>query len=169
MSTFRSSTLRLMPPQFNKRVGKWTYEPRSNLNHEKHLSNTFACTFIFSTKLFRKYKNIFFFAYTTKTQKYHSHSIFNLLHCYLLHRIAYHINCTYIHTMCLTTTQWSWGHKNEELFCKLLEEERAELFWLFPESSILTPSFPHGGKFTLAVTLCTWSSNLAHLLSVITW
>jgi hypothetical protein len=92
MSTFQSSTFNLMPPQFNERVGKWTHEPRPNLNHKKHLSNTFICTFIFSAKLFRKYKNhIYFFAYTTKTQKYHYHSIFNLLHCYLLYPIAYHI------------------------------------------------------------------------------
>jgi hypothetical protein len=48
----------------------------------------------------------------------------------------------------------------------LLEEERAELFQLFPESSILT-LISLVEKFTLATTLCTWSPNLAHLLSVI--
>jgi hypothetical protein len=59
MSTFQSSTLHLMPPQLRERVGKCTHEPRSNLNHKKHLSNTFTRTFIFSIILFRKYKNVF--------------------------------------------------------------------------------------------------------------
>jgi hypothetical protein len=160
---FRSSALRLMPPQLNERVGKWTHEPQYNLNYKKHLSNTFICTFIFSTKLFQKY--IYFFAYTTKIQKHHYHIIFTLLHCYLLCCTAYHILFfTYIHTLCLTTTRWSWGHKNEELFCRFLEEERWELFWLFPESSILTPSFPRGENLLLlqhsALGVPTWHTCL---------
>jgi hypothetical protein len=67
---------------------------------------------------------------------------------------------TCIHTLCLTTTRWSWGHKNEELFCKLLEEERVGLIRLFPESSILTPSFPRGENLLLlqhsALGVPTW-------------
>jgi hypothetical protein len=59
MSMFRSSILRLMPPQLYERVDKWTHEPRSKFNNEKHLSNSFIQTSIFSIKLLRKYKNIF--------------------------------------------------------------------------------------------------------------
>jgi hypothetical protein len=44
---FRSSILRLMPPQLYERVDKCTHELRSNFNHKKHLSNTFNRTFIF--------------------------------------------------------------------------------------------------------------------------
>jgi hypothetical protein len=77
ISTFWSSPLRLMPPQFNERVGKWVHEPRSNLNHKKHLSNTFACTFIFSTKLFRKYKKIFTSLHTQPKPK-------NIIHIYFI-------------------------------------------------------------------------------------
>jgi hypothetical protein len=43
----------------------------------------------------------------------------------VLHIIFYF---TYIQTLCLTTTRWSWKHKTEELFCRLLEQERVELF-----------------------------------------
>jgi hypothetical protein len=64
MSTFRSSNLRLMPPQHHERVGKWTHKPRFNLNHKKHLSNAFTHSFIFNIILFRKYKNIFTFLHT---------------------------------------------------------------------------------------------------------
>jgi hypothetical protein len=99
-----------------------------------------------------------------ENRKYHYHSILTLLHCYLLYRIAYHSYFTYIYTLCLTTTRWSWGHKNEELFSRLLEEERKELFRLFPESSILTPSFPHGENLLLlqhsALGVPTWHTCL---------
>jgi hypothetical protein len=163
MSTFRSYALRLMPPQFNERVGKCTHEPRSNLNHKKHISNTFTCTFIFSTKLFKKIqKHVYFFAYTTKTQKYHYHSIFTLLYC-----ISY-----YLHShLVLDNHSVSWGHKNKELFCRLLEEERAELFQQFPKSSILTPSFPHGENLLLlqhsALGVPTWHTCLVSLVQLL--
>jgi hypothetical protein len=51
--------------------------------------------------------------------------------------------------LCLTTTRWSWGHKTRKLFCRLLEEERYELFRLFPESLILNPEFPQGENLLL--------------------
>jgi hypothetical protein len=137
ISSFRSSALCLMPPQFNQRVGKWTHEPRCNLNHKKHLSNTYACTFIFSIKLFRKYKNLFTSLHTQPKPK-NIITIAYLLYCIVIYFTILHIifTFTYIHTLCLTTTRWSWGHKNEELFCRLLEEEQVELFRLYPESSI---------------------------------
>jgi hypothetical protein len=139
-----------MPPQFNKRVGKWTHEPRSNLNHKKHLFKTSACTFSFSTKLFQKYKNIFTSLHTQPKPK-NIIPVAYLLYCIVIYFIVLHIifTFTYIHTLFLIATPWIWGHKNEELFCRLLEEEHKELFWLFPESSILTPSFPHGKNLLL--------------------
>jgi hypothetical protein len=56
---------------------------------------------------------------------------------------------TYIYTLYLKTTQWSWGHKTRNLFCRLLEEERRELSLFFPESSILNPDFPRGENLLL--------------------
>jgi hypothetical protein len=79
MSMFWSSILLLMPPQLYERVDKWTHDPRSNFNHKKHLSNTFIHTFIFSIKLFRKYKNIYFLVFPYKTQK----------HLYRINLVAY--------------------------------------------------------------------------------
>jgi hypothetical protein len=142
---FRSSILRLMPPQLYERVDKWTHEPRSNFNHKKHLSNVFTHTFIFSIILFRKYKNIFTFLHThTKPKNTFPASYLLYCICYLLYLHCHHIYFTYIHTLCLTTTRWSWGHKTRKLFCRLLEEERRELARLFPESLILNPQFPRG-------------------------
>jgi hypothetical protein len=48
-----------------------------------------------------------------------------LFYCIVIYFTVLHIIFTfiYIHTLCLITTRWSWGHKNEELFCRLLEEE----------------------------------------------
>jgi hypothetical protein len=40
-------------------------------------------------------------------------------------------------------------------------------FSTVPREFDINPEFPSWGKFTLATTLCTWSPNLAHLLSVI--
>jgi hypothetical protein len=40
-------------------------------------------------------------------------------------------------------------------------------FLTVPREFDINPEFPLWGKFTLATTLCTWSPNLAHLLSVI--
>jgi hypothetical protein len=90
MSTFWSSVLRLMQPQLNEKIGKWTHKPRSNLNHKKHLSNTFICTFIFSTKLFQKYKNIFTFLHThTKPKNIFTASY--LLYCIVIYFIVLYI------------------------------------------------------------------------------
>jgi hypothetical protein len=132
MSTFRSSALRLMPPQLRERVGKWTHEPRSNLNHKKHLSDAFTHTFISSTILFRKYKNIFTFLHTQPKPK-NTITASYLLYCIVFYFIAFVIifRFTYFYTLCLTTTRWSWGHKTRRLFCRLLEEGRAKFFWLF--------------------------------------
>jgi hypothetical protein len=109
--------------------------PRSNFYHKKHLSNTFICTFIFSIKLFRKYKNIFTFLHPLSKPK-NTFPASYLLYCIVIYFIAYHIYYTYIHTLCLATTRWSWGHKTRKLFYRLLDEERRELLRLFPESSI---------------------------------
>jgi hypothetical protein len=135
MSMFWSSILRLMPPRLYERVDKWTHEPRSNFNHKKHLSNTSIHTFIFSIKLFRKYKNIFTFLHPLSKPK-NTFPATYLLYCIIIYFIAYHIHYTYIHTLCLTTTRWSWGHKIRKLFCWLLDEERRELLPLFLESLI---------------------------------
>jgi hypothetical protein len=150
MSMFRSFALRLMPPQLHERIGKWTHEPQSNFNHKKHLSDVFTYAFIFSTILFRKYKNIFTFFHTEPKPKNTinaSYLIYRIVIYFIVFVIIFYF--TYIYTLCLTTTRWSWGHKMRKLFCRLLEEERAELFWLFPESLILNPEFPRGENLLL--------------------
>jgi hypothetical protein len=114
----------------------------------------FICTFIFSTKLFRKYKYIFTSLHThtkpkntfTTFYKLHTSIVYLSRIIFILLHILFLLTFT---TLCLTITRWSWGYKNEELFCRLLEEEREELFRLFPESSILTPSFPRGENLFL--------------------
>jgi hypothetical protein len=75
---------------------------------------------------------------------------------YLFYYIVIHFICiviifyfTYIYTLCLTTTRWSWRHKTRKLFCRLLEEERQELSKLLPKSSILNPEFPRGKNLLL--------------------
>jgi hypothetical protein len=138
MSMFRSSVLRLMPPQLYERVDKWTHESQSNLNHKKHISNAFTHSFIFSIILFWKYKNIFTFLHTQpKPQKHHYCIIFSLLHCYLLYRNAYHILFLLTFTPCAWQPLSGVGDtRTRNLIWRLLEEERQELLRLFPESLI---------------------------------
>jgi hypothetical protein len=134
MSTFRSSALRLMPPQLRERVAKWNHEPGSNLNHMKHLSDTFICTFIFNTKLFRKYKNIFTSLHTHTKPK-------NIITAsYLFYYIVIYFTVLHIifHFL-LTFTPCAWqplsgvgDKRTRNLFCRLLEEEQQELLQLFP-------------------------------------
>jgi hypothetical protein len=146
-----------VPSQLHERVGKWTHEPRSNLNHKKHLSDTFICTFIFSTKLFRKYKNIFTSLHThTKSKNIITASY--LLYCIVKLRASSTSlweNClnlyrtTYCILFLLTFTSYAWQPLGgvgdtitRNLFCRLLEEERQELLRRFPE-------FPRGKNLLL--------------------
>jgi hypothetical protein len=121
--------------------------------------------FYFSTKLFQKYKNIFTSLHIQPKPKNIITASY-LLSCIIIYFTVLHIifTFTYIHTLCLTTTRWSWGHKNEELFCRLLEEERQELFRLFSESSILTLSFPREENLLLlqhsVLGVPTWNTCL---------
>jgi hypothetical protein len=139
ISTFQSSALCLMPPQLHERVGKWTHQPRSNLNHKKHLFDTSICTLISALNYSKNTKHIYFLAYTYKTQKHHYRIIyiFTLLHCYLLYRTAYHIFFLFIFTPCAWQPLNGVGNtRTRNLICRLLEEERQELLQPFPESSI---------------------------------
>jgi hypothetical protein len=139
-----------MRPQLHDRVGKWTHEPRSNFNHKKHLADAFTNSFIFSIILFRKFKNIFTFLCTQPKSK-NTITASYLLYFIVIYFIAFVIifHFTYFYTLCLTTTRWSWGHKTRRFLCTLLEEEQAELFGQFPESSVLNPEFPHGENLLL--------------------
>jgi hypothetical protein len=170
MSMFWSSALRLMPPQHHERVGKWTHEPRSNLSHKKHLFDEFIHSFIFNIILFRKYKNIFTFLHTQSKPKNIITTSY-LLYCIVIYFTVLHI----IFYFLLTFTPCAWQSlggvgdtRTRKLFCRLLEEEWRELLRLFPRVQY-KPRVHSWGKFTLATTLCTWSPNLAHLLSVISY
>jgi hypothetical protein len=111
MSTFWSSALCLMPTQLRERVGKWTHEPRSDLNHKKHLSNAFMDSFIFP----KIQKHIYFLAHTTKTQKHHYRIIFTLLHCYLLYCICYHISFYLLLHLVLDNHSVELGTQDKEI------------------------------------------------------
>jgi hypothetical protein len=167
ISTFWSSALRLMPPQFNERVVKRTHEPRSNLNHKKHLSNTFICTFIFSTKLFRKYKNIFTSLHTQLKPKNIITASYLLYCIFLLYRIAYNIYF-YLHPhLVLDNHSVELGTQEWEIILQVAGRRMTRAFSTVPREFDINLKLPSWGKFTLATILCTWSPNLAHLLSVI--
>jgi hypothetical protein len=83
--------------------------------------------------------------------------IFILLHLLFI-LLHLHIYFTYIHTLCLTATRWSWGHKTRKLFCRLLDENEESVFNCFPKVRY-KPRVSSWEKFTLARTLCTWSPN----------
>ena len=68
----------LCPFQPKKRVYKWTHEPRSILNHKKHLTNTIITLYILCNLLFRKYKNTFFTCKHTQNPKT------NIIYCYCI-------------------------------------------------------------------------------------
>jgi hypothetical protein len=117
----------------------------------------FYSQFYFQHHFIPKIQNhIYFLSYTYKTQKYHSHII--LLYCIVIYFIAYRIYFTYIHTMCLTTTRWSLGHKTRKLFCRCLKKNNESFFDCSPRIRY-KPRVSSWGKFTLATTLCTWSPN----------
>jgi hypothetical protein len=86
--------------------------------------------------------------------------LFALLFILLYHYYYF----TYIHTLCLTTTRWSWGRKIRRFFCRFPDENEESFF----DCSLRVqykPRVSSWGKFTLATTLCTWSPNeVAHFL-----
>jgi hypothetical protein len=151
-----------MPPQLHERVVKWTHEPRSNLKYKKHFSDTFICTFIFSTKWFRKYKNIFTSLHThTKPKNIITASY--LLYCIIICFIVMHILFYFYlhlhlvldnHSMELVTQEQEicfadCSKKNDKSLCDCSPKVRYK------------PRVPSWGKFTLTATPCTWSPNLA--------
>jgi hypothetical protein len=160
MSTFRSSALCLMPPQLHERVGKWTHEPRSNLNNKKHLSDTFICTFIFSTKLFWKYKNIFTYLHThIKPKNFIAAS-------YLPYCISHFIFYLRSHLM-LDNHSVELGTQEQGICFADCSKKNHKSFCDYSPRVWYKPRVFSWGKFTFSTTLCTWSPNLAHLLSVI--
>jgi hypothetical protein len=145
MSTFWSSTLRLMPPQLNERVGKWTHEPQSNLNHKKHLSDTFICTSIFSIKLFRKYKNIFTFLHThTKPTNIITASY--LLYCIVIYFTVLHIIFYfYLHShLVLGNHLVELGTQEQGIVLQVARRRMTRAFATVPQEFDINPKFPRG-------------------------
>jgi hypothetical protein len=56
---------------------------------------------------------------------------------------------TYIHTLCLTTTRWSWGHKNEEFFLQVARRRTMRAFMTVPWEFDINPEFPRGENLLL--------------------
>jgi hypothetical protein len=116
---------------------------------------------------FENKKHIYFFAYATKSQKYHYHSIFTLLHCYLLYRTAYHVSF-YLHSLLvLDNRSVVLGTQEREIVLQVARRRTTRAFLTVLREFDINPEFSSWGKFTHATILCTWSPNLTHLLSVI--
>jgi hypothetical protein len=92
-----------------------------------------------------------------------------LLYCIVIYFTLLHIIFYfYLHShLVLDNHSVELGTQERGIVLQVARRRTTRAFLTVPESSILTPEFPLWGKFTLATTLCTWSPNLAHLLSVI--
>jgi hypothetical protein len=168
MSTFWSCALRLMPPQLHERVGKWTHEPLSNLNNKKHLFDAFIHSFIFSIILFRKYKNIFTFLHTQPKPKNIIITSY-LLYCIVIYfTVLHNIFYFYLHShLMLDNHSVELGTQERGKYFAGCSKKNDGSFCGCSPRVWYKPRVSSWGKFTLATTLCTWSPNLAHLLSVI--
>jgi hypothetical protein len=155
MSLFWSSILCLMPPQLYERVDKWTHEPGPILI----IRNTFptlARVRLFSaliksenTKTYLLSCNNIKNPKTPLTLLHQSHNSFSLHYCIvfiLMHLLFYF---TYIKHLVLDIHSVELGTQEKEIVLQVAWRERRELFWLFPESSISTPSYPHGENLLL--------------------
>jgi hypothetical protein len=150
MSKFRSSALRLMPPQNHERWDKWTHEPRSNLNHNKHVFDAFMHSFIFSIILLWKYKNNLLSCTHNQNPKTSlSHHIYFIALLFTLPYCTSYFIFTYIYNLCLTTTRWSWGHNNEEIVLQVARRRTMRAFVTVPREFDINPEFPRGKKLLL--------------------
>jgi hypothetical protein len=174
MSMFRSSILRLLPPQLCERVEKWTHEPRSNFNHKKHLSNTFTCILISALIKSENTKTYLLSCNHTKNPKISLSYCFSciisldyflalhLLYCIVIYFIAF-IFIFYLHS---TPCAWQpLGGVGDARQGDRLHDENEESFYDYSLRVRYKPRVPLWRKFTLATTLCTWSPNeVAHCL-----
>jgi hypothetical protein len=141
---FRSSALSLMPPQFNERVGKWTHEPRSNLNHKKHLSDTFICTFIFSSKLFRKYKNIFTSLHTQQKPKNIITTSYLLYYIVIYFTVLHIIFYFYLHShLVLDNHSMELGTQEWGIILQVAGRRTMRGFLTIPREFDINPEFPN--------------------------
>jgi hypothetical protein len=112
-----------------------------------------------------KYKNIFTILHTQPkpgniiTASY-------LLYCIVIYFIVLHIIFifTCIHTLCLTTTRWSWGHKNEKIVLQVARRRTTRAFATVPREFDINPEFPCGENLLLlqhsALGVPTWHTFL---------
>jgi hypothetical protein len=61
------------------------------------------------------------------------------------------------------------GTQERGIVLQVVGRRTSEAFSTVPREFDINPEFPSWGKFTLAAKLCTWSPNLAHLLTVISF
>jgi hypothetical protein len=167
ISMFQSSALCLMPPQLHERVGKWTHEPRSNLNHKKHLFDTSICTLISALNYSKNIKTYLLPCIHIQNPKtslpHHIYIYFIALLFTLPYCISYFL-FIYIYTLCLTTTQWSWEHKNKEFDLQIARRRTTRAFATVPREFDINPEFPHGENLHLlqhsALGVPTWHTCL---------
>jgi hypothetical protein len=160
-----------MPPQFNKRVGKWTYEPRSNLNHKKHISKAFAYTFIFSIKLFRKYKNIITSLHTQPKPK-NIIPIAYLLYCIVIYftGLAYHIYF-YLHShLILDNHSVELGTQERGIVLQVAGRRTSGAFSTVLREFDINPEFPRGEILLLVhhsvLGVPTWDTCLVSSMAM---
>jgi hypothetical protein len=138
------------------------------MNHKKNLSDTFVCTFIFGTKLFWKYKNIFTSLHTQLKSKNIITASY-LLYCIVIYfTVLDIIFYFYLHShLVLDNHSVELGTQERGIILQVAGRRMTRDFLTIPREFDSNSEFPSWGKFTLATTLCTWSPNLAHLLNVI--
>jgi hypothetical protein len=138
-----------MPPQIYERVGQWTHKPWSNFNHKKHLP-MLPASFYFQHQFNPKIQKIFTFLQSYQKPKYtftllhYSHISFTLLYCIVIYFTPFVILFTYIQHLVLDNHSVELGKQDKEIALQVAWRERRELFWLFPESSMLILSYPRG-------------------------
>jgi hypothetical protein len=150
----------------SRQVNPWT---QSNLNHQKHHSDAFMHSFIFSIILFRKYKNIFTFLHTQLKPR-NTITAAYLFYCIVIYFIVLHIIFYFYLLLHLVFDNHSeeLGTQDKEIFLQVAWRRTSRAFLTVPREFDIKPWVLSWGKFTLATTLYTWSPDeLTPLLCVI--
>jgi hypothetical protein len=122
-------------------------------------------TLLFSASFYSENTKIYLLSCThnPNPKKHYYRIIFTLLHCYLLYRTAYHIYFNLHSHLVLDNHSVELGTQERGIVLQVAQRRTTRAFATVPREFNINPE----GNFTLATTFCTWSPNLAHLLSVI--
>jgi hypothetical protein len=92
-----------------------------------------------------------------------------LLYCIVIYFTVLHIIFYfYLHShLVLDNHSVELGTQERGIILQVTRRRTTRAFLTISREFDINPEFPSWGIFTLATTLCTWSPNLTHLLSVI--